>query len=125
MVSIRNKGNFEKLDTYLNKSLRLTKFREVEQIAETCIAKLVEVTPKDTGLTSRSWYYVIERSKNSVKLNIYNKNIQNGINVALLLEYGHGTRNGGWIEGGHFIEPVVFESYQKILNDTWKEMERL
>lgn len=125
MVQIKNKGDFLKLDTYFKKSLKITKFRKVEEIVQECIEKLRAVTPEDTGLTSRSWTCVIERYKKSVKVEISNTNIQNGINVALLLEYGHATRNGAWIEGKNYIAPVVLEYYNQILNSTWKELTKL
>lgn len=125
MVQIKNKGDFLKLDTYFKKSLKITKFRKVEEIVQECIEKLRAVTPEDTGLTSRSWTCVIERYKKSVKVEISNTNIQNGINVALLLEYGHATRNGVWIEGKNYIAPVVLEYYNQILNSTWKELTKL
>lgn len=125
MIQIKNKGDFLKLDTYFKKSLKITKFRNAEAIAQECIEKLKAVTPKDTGLTSRSWTYVVERFKRSVKITISNTNIQNGVNVALILEYGHATRNGTWIEGKNYIAPVILESYNEILNTAWKELTKL
>ena len=125
MVRIKNIGDFSKLDTYFKKSLKITKFRSIEEIMDECIQELEKATPEDTGLTSRSWTCLIERSKKSVKVTISNKNIQNGINVALILEYGHATRNGTWVEGKDYIEPVVLENYNRILNSTWKELTKL
>ena len=126
MITIRQRGNFKKLDSYFRKSLEIINRNDrIHEIIRDCIEKLKEVTPKDTGLTSDSWTYNIKNKKDITIVEINNTNIQNGVNIALILEYGHGTENGAWIEGKNYIAPTVFEAYQKILNMTWEEVKRL
>ena len=121
----KGKGNFSKTEAFLSKSLKFTKFKTVEEVIAQCVERLKEATPIDTGLTANSWEYQITRDKHLVHIEITNTNIQDGVNVALLLEFGHGTPSGKWIEGKDYIEPVVFAAYEKILNETWKEIKRL
>ena len=125
MIKIKNKGDFSNFGTYIKNLLKITKYRNIDEIIQDCMEKLKDVTPKDSGLTSQSWTYVIERFKKSVKVTISNKNIQNGVNVALILEYGHVSRNGTWVEGRNYIAPVLLEKYNEILNSTWKELTKL
>lgn len=122
MITIKQKGDFKKLDKYFTKSLKISKTENINNVADKCIEKLKAATPKDSGLTADSWKYVIVKRKNSKVLQFYNTNIQNGVNVALLLEYGHATRDGAWVEGQDFIEPIVRDAYLSIINNTWKEM---
>lgn len=80
------------------------------------VAALESATPKDTGLTSKSWKYEIKQSKGSVSISFYNTNIQNGVPIAILLQYGHGTRNGGWVQGRDYINPAIQPILMKLLN---------
>ncbi len=125
MIYIKQKGGFKKLDRYLRKSSRITKVQNIGSIAEECIKQLTVVTPKDTSNTALSWGYEIVTSRYETKLIIFNTNMVDGKSIAFLLDVGHATGTGYWIEGQHYIEPVVRDSYNKILNKTWKELERL
>jgi len=125
MIKITQKGDFKKLNRFLKKSIKITKVKNIELFAQKCVERLKEVTPKDTGLTASSWEYVITRKRGFTNLQINNTNIQNGENIALILEYGHGSKNGTWIEGKNFVEPALIKTYRDLLDTTWKEMERL
>ena len=126
MITIRQRGNFKNLDSYFRKSLNIAvDSNRLEEIIKDCIKKLKKATPVDTGLTASSWEYSIKTNRKNVVITISNTNIQNGVNIALILEYGHGTENGAWIEGRNFIQPIVLETYQEILNTTWEEVKRL
>jgi hypothetical protein len=125
MITIKQRGDFKKLDKYFKKSIKITRYENVEQIARDCVDRLKEATPKDSGLTSESWSYIIIERKNSKTIQINNTNIQNGVNVALILEYGHGTRNGSWIEGRNYIAPVIERLYLDIIDKAWKELRNL
>lgn len=122
MITIKQKGDFKKLDKYFTKSLKISKFENINSVANKCIERLKAATPKDSGLTADSWEYVIIKRKGSRVIKFYNTNNQNGVSVALLLEYGHATRDGAWVSGSNYIEPVVRETYLSIINNTWKEM---
>ncbi len=123
MIEIKQKGNFKNLKKYIGQITIASTFTVAETVTKNCIEKLKEATPKKTGLTAASWDYTIQKNKSGIiTIIILNKNIQNGINIALLLEYGHGTASGYWIEGKHYIEPIVREAYDKILKDTIQEV---
>lgn len=79
-------------------------------------------TPVDTGKTARSWEYDIERSKNSVELSYHNTNIVNGVNIAVILQYGHSTRNGGYVPGRDYINPAVQPIFDEIESEAEKEL---
>lgn len=126
MIKIKNKGSFKNFEEYCDKSLKFKRLvRHSEEFAIDCIEKLKANTPIDSGITADSWRYNIIKTKNSLTIQIDNTNIQNGMNIALLLEYGHGTINGGWVEGKNYIEPVIAETYQNIIKSICKEMNRL
>ena len=86
------------------------------------MAALAAATPVDSGLTASSWYYVIENKDGTIKINFCNSNIQNGVPIAVILQYGHGTRNGGWVEGRDYINPSVQPIFDKITNEAWREV---
>jgi len=125
MFKITNKGNWDRTEKFFKKSVRITKIENITLLAERCIERLIEATPKDSGLTAESWSYEIDRTKNKESLYIINSNIQNGVKVALLIEFGHATASGSWIEGKNFIGPVTQEAYNSVLAETWKELKRL
>lgn len=125
MIKITAKGNFDSLDKYFKKSRKITQFNNVEAIAEACLEALKEATPKDSGLTAESWSYEIIHEAKKVTIAFNNSNIQNGVNVALLLEYGHGTPSGTWVEGANYIAPTVQKAMMDAVDNAWKELKRL
>lgn len=125
MIKIKQKGDFKNLDKFLVKTRKKVRFDQAEQFASTCVERLKEATPSDTGLTAASWNYTITRSKHKTIIDINNTNIQNGINVALLIEFGHGTRYGTYVEGKEYIAPIVLKTYLDIIDNTWKGIKRL
>jgi hypothetical protein len=89
------------------------------------VVALSSVTPVDTGLTASSWYYKIEQTDTSVSLIFCNSNVQNGVPIAIILQYGHGTRNGGWVEGRDYINPTVQPIFDKLASDAWREVTKV
>lgn len=124
-VTVTYKGDLKNTMRYLKSSRKVIKMKNIEYFAQLCIERLQEETPVDTGLTQQSWKYSIERNKNEVLVNIENTNIQNGINIAILIDTGHATRDGGYIYGLHFISPIINNTFREIIDTTWKEMKSL
>ena len=125
MITINQKGNFEKLTKYLIKA-RLAKIDPIlRKFGDQGLAALQAATPKDTGLTASSWYYEIERSGSSVSIAFYNSNIQNGIPIAIILQYGHGTGTGGWVEGRDYINPALRPIFDNIAEQAWREVTKV
>ena len=89
------------------------------------VAALSAATPYDTGLTANSWYYKIVKTDTSISLLFCNSNIQNGVPIAIILQYGHGTRNGGWVEGRDYINPAIQPIFDEITKEAWGEVIKL
>ena len=125
MISFRQKGDFSKLTSYLERVKGVAKMSNLDKFGEAGVAALASATPVDTGLTANSWYYKVERSDGSASINFYNSNIQNGVPIAIILQYGHGTGTGGWVQGRDYINPAIQPIFDKIANDAWKEVTKL
>lgn len=122
MISIRQKGNFARLTRYLEKTKNGATLRDLDKYGRDGVNALSSATPVGTGLTANSWYYKIERTKDSATITFCNSNIQNGIPIAIILQYGHGTRNGGWVQGRDYINPAIQPIFDKLANDAWREV---
>ena len=83
---------------------------------------LAAATPKDTGLTAASWYYEVERTDNDLAIYWKNSNTNNGVNIAVILQYGHGTNGGGYVRGIDYINPALRPIFEEIANDVWEEV---
>ena len=124
MISFRQKGDFSKLTRFLEKSKEAVKIGDLDRYGREGVAALASATPKDSGLTASSWYYKIEQGNGTVSISFHNSNIQNGVPIAVILQYGHGTRNGGWVQGRDYINPAVQPIFDKIVNNAWKEVNK-
>lgn len=122
MITFRHKGDFSKLTRYLERVKESVHLGDLDRYGREGVVALASATPVDTGLTANSWSYKIEQTKGSAKISFYNSNIQNGVQIAVILQYGHGTRNGGWVQGRDYINPAIQPIFDKIANDAWREV---
>lgn len=125
MITFRQKGDFSKLTRYLEKVKEVVKLGDLDKYGRAGVAALASATPVDTGLTASSWYYEISNKNGSAMISFHNSNIQNGVPIAIILQYGHGTRNGGWVEGRDYINPAIRPIFDRIADDAWKEVTKL
>lgn len=125
MISVRHKGDFSKLTKYLVKLDETVKRKDLDKYGAEGVAALASATPVDTGLTANSWYYEIERGRGTASITFYNSNVQRGINIAIILQYGHGTGTGGWVEGIDYINPAIQPIFNKIAENAWREVTSL
>lgn len=125
MIGFRQKGDFSKTYSFLNKYKKGVEIRSLEEYGRKGVAALSSATPVDTGETANSWYYKIEQSNNWIKLVFCNSNIQNGVPIAIILQYGHGTGTGGWVEGRDYINPAIQPIFDQLANDAWREVTML
>lgn len=125
MIKFRHKGDFSKLTSYLEKAKEAVKLGDLDKFGREGVAALASATPVDSGQTASSWYYEIERKNGSVSINFLNSNIQNGVPIAIILHYGHGTRNGGWVQGRDYINPAIQPIFDKITESAWREVTKL
>lgn len=122
MLSIRQKGDYAKLTRYLVNTRTKIRSFDLNKYGKQGVAALMSMTPVDTGLTANSWYYEIERGDGRASITFYNSNVQNGIPIAIILQYGHGTGGGGWVEGRDYINPALQPIFDKLAEDAWKEV---
>ena len=125
MIGVRHKGDFSKTTNFLKRSKQTNILAVLEQYGREGVAALASATPVDTGKTASSWYYKIEKNDTSVSIMFCNSNIQNGVPIAVILQYGHGTRNGGWVQGRDYINPTIQPIFDKIVQNAWGEVTKL
>lgn len=125
MIKFRHKGNFSKLTNYFEQLKETMNLGILNKYGEKGVEALKSVTPVRTGLTRDSWTYEIEHNRGTVALRFLNTNIQNGQNIAIILDVGHGTRGGGWVEGRHYIEPAIQPIFDELAEQSWKEIKSL
>ena len=124
MINIRQKGDFKNLSSFLEKTKEKLNLGLLDKYGREGVAALQVATPKDTGKTSESWYYKIERKNGSVSLTFHNSNQNKGVPIAIILQYGHATRNGGYVEGVDYINPALRPIFDKIAEEAWKEVKK-
>lgn len=122
MISFRHKGDFSNTTRFLERSKKIPKTSDLDRYGREGVAALASATPIDSGLTASSWYYEIEQKNGSVIISFHNSNIQDGVPIAVILQYGHGTNNGGWVQGRDYINPAIQPIFDKIVNNAWKEV---
>lgn len=122
MITFRQKGDFSKLTRFLERAKEAVHLGDLNKYGRQGVAALSSATPVDSGLTAESWYYEIENKDGSATITFNNSNIQNGVPIAIILQYGHGTRNGGWVEGRDYINPAIQPIFDEIANEAWREV---
>lgn len=125
MISFRHEGDFSKLTRFLEKAKGSVRLGELDKYGREGVAALASATPVDSGLTANSWYYEIERGKDSTTITFNNSNIQNGVPIAIILYYGHGTGTGGWVQGRDYIKPAIRPVFDRIADSAWREVTNL
>ena len=125
MITFRQKGDFSKLNSFLEKAKEAAKLGDLDKYGREGVSALASATPVDSGKTAGSWYYEIKRQNGSASITFNNSNINNGVPIAIILQYGHGTRNGGWIEGRDYINPAIRPIFDKIVDNAWREVTKI
>lgn len=122
MIEFRQKGEFSKVTRWLERAKESVYLGVLNKYGREGVAALSAATPVDTGNTASSWSYTIENKNGTATLSFKNSNIQNGVPIAIILQYGHGTRNGGWVEGKDYINPAIRPIFDKIVEEAWREV---
>lgn len=121
-ITFNHKGDFSKTEKFFNALLGRDYMNVLDQYGREGVRALSEATPKDTGKTAESWDYKIVRTEKQTKLMFTNSNTVNGVNIAIILQYGHGTRNGGYVVGRDYINPAIQPIFDRIADAAWKEV---
>ena len=125
-IKIKVKGTYDKTYKYFHTALTITSIQKLKIIAEKALEKLKDATPKDSNLTANSWgYEIIQNGSKGVSLYFTNSNVKNGVNIAIILDAGHATVDGRWIEGKKYLDKVTKEIYDDIMQETWEELKNL
>lgn len=122
MIKFKSTGDFTSTKKYLKKISSNKIFSKLEKYAEQGVEALKQNTPKNTGLTAMSWGYDIEIKDGKASVSWTNSNINNGVKIALIIQYGHATGNGAWIEGVDYINPALRPILDKMVDAVWKEV---
>lgn len=122
MVSFSLSGSTRKTNNFLKSMRSPDLYSSLDSLAQRGVEALRASTPKESGLTASSWGYEIETKGDKVKITWFNTNTINGANVAILLQYGHGTGTGGYVTGRDFINPALKPIFDEIANAVWKKV---
>lgn len=122
MIRFRQKGDFSKLTRFMERAKHAVRLSDLDKYGREGVAALSSATPIDSGLTASSWYYKIENKNGVLRIGFYNSNLQNGIPIAIILQYGHATGTGGWVEGRDYINPSIRPVFDKIAETAWREV---
>ena len=125
MIVFKHKGDFSKTTRYFEQMKKGTITRVLNHFGRKGVEALSAATPVDTGLTATSWYYEIVHTKTGVSLNFGNSNVQSGVPIAIILQYGHGTRNGGWVQGRDYINPAIQPIFDDLAKKAWEEVTKV
>lgn len=125
MITFKHTGDFSKTTKFLKSTKNVNITNILNEYGKAGVAALASATPIESGLTANSWYYEVEIKKGSCAIHFNNSNNQNGVPIAVILQYGHGTRNGGWVQGRDYINPAVQPIFDNITNKAWREVTRL
>lgn len=125
MISFRQQGDFARLTRYLERVKNVAHLGDLDKYGQAGVAALASATPVDSGQTANSWYYKIEHSKGSATISFHNSNIQNGVLIAIILQYGHGTGTGGWVQGRDYINPAIQPIFDSLANEAWREVTKV
>lgn len=123
-VNFTHKGNFNKLESFLYKHVKLGPVIRLilDKYGRKGVEALKEATPKDSGKTADSWSYDVVEENGAWKIVWSNSNVNDGVNIAVILQYGHGTGTGGYVQGTDYINPAIEKIFQGLADEAWKEV---
>ena len=124
MMTLKSNGDFSKVTNWLERMKESAHIGILDKYGKRGVDALRDATPKDTGKTADSWDYEITNENGRATITFTNSNIQNGIPIAVILQYGHATNGGGWVQGIDYINPAIRPVFDEIVNEAWKEVTR-
>lgn len=125
MISFGQKGDFARITKYLKTSKDFMRRVDLDKYGKAGVAALSSATPVESGLTAGSWDYKIEKGAGSTTITFVNSHINKGVPIAIILQYGHGTGTGGWVQGRDYINPAIRPIFDDIANAAWKEVTKV
>lgn len=122
MITITQKGDFKNTEKFLNRAQKLNYMNILNKYGAMGVSELAKATPKDSGITAASWDFNIELQSGGYTINWFNTHTNNGVVIAILIQYGHGTGNGGYVQPRDYINPAMKPIFEKMAEDIWKEV---
>ena len=122
MITFKQSGDFKKATGYFERLREAVKLGNLNRFGEEGVAALSAATPIDSGETANSWYYEIENKDGKATISFCNAHVEQSVPIAIILQYGHGTRGGGYVEGRDYINPAVKPIFEDIANRAWREV---
>lgn len=122
MLSVSHKGDFKKTESFFKRIIRLDIYSKLDRYGREGVAALSAATPVDSGKTASSWRYEVVKTDTMVSIKWLNDNINKGVPIAIVLQYGHGTGTGGYVQGRDYINPALRPVFDKIEDAVSKEL---
>ena len=122
MIRFKHSGNFRNTEKFFAKAMKKSYLEILQRYGEAGVSALASATPKDTGKTAASWGYEIEQTSSGASIFWTNSNVNKGVNIAVILQYGHGTGTGGYVQGVDYINPALRPIFEQSANDAWREV---
>lgn len=123
-IEVTTSGSFDNIEKFLNKAKKRDYLRVLQKYGQKGVDALARNTPKDSGKTASSWDYNIKKGSSGYEIVWTNSNINKGVNIAVIIQYGHGTGWGGYVAGRDYINPSLRPIFDQIADDVWKELTR-
>ena len=121
MITVRHEGSFNNIEQFFNRVLRRDYLNIISSYADRGVEALKAATPSDSGETAEAWGYTIESGNGITTVSFTNSHENDGVNIAILLIYGHGTRNGGYVQGNDFVTPALEPVFRDLADKMWRE----
>jgi hypothetical protein len=125
MITITQKGSFDNTERYLSRLKKADQFAFLNKYGNEGVVALSNATPRESGLTAESWYYSIVARKGYYSIRWHNRHVEDGIPIAVLIQYGHGTRTGGYVQGQDYIMPAIRPIFERILAEAMREVTKI
>lgn len=122
MVKFKHRGSFNNVEKFLNRMTDRNYLNVLSSYGDAGVKALSAATPVDSGLTAQSWTYEIERTKDKTTISWLNTNVNDNVVIAVILQYGHGTGTGGYVQGRDYINPAMRPVFDKIAEQAWREV---
>lgn len=121
-IKFKHRGNFNHMERFLNKMQKRQYLNVLDKYGQMGVIALQQNTPKDSGKTAESWTYEIERTEDRTNIYWVNTNENKGVVIAVILQYGHGTGTGGYVQGRDYINPAMRPIFDQIAEEAWEEV---
>lgn len=125
MINFKHRGSFNRAERFFNRLRKLNYLNILDKYGQEGVKALASATPVDSGETASSWTYEITHSSNSTTISWLNTNLSENVNIAIILQYGHGTGTGGFVQGRDYINPAMRPVFDKLADEAWKEVTTL